>query len=210
MERLSRYSELVVRLASSLREDASAFAPPPDGYSPYAIAYGFTSDIVASMATRALIVKTAIGFSLEDAFVASDANETRRAWTTPWKSAFHEGGQHAIVDYSQDFAERIYGRLTDALGRPRIASGRLLVAASSAAVAGAVPADEFVYRTTDSFDRREGRCVVSYEADGQWVAISKSVLTKVMGQGRDALVTNVDPQAIDVLRLTCPGVTMVG
>jgi hypothetical protein len=86
VEHLRRYHELIGRLASALREDAAAFAPSPDGYSPYGIAYGFTSDIVASMATRTLIVKTAIDFSLEDAFVASHANETRRAWgsTRSW------------------------------------------------------------------------------------------------------------------------------
>jgi hypothetical protein len=59
------------------------------------------------------------------------------------------------------------------------------------------------------FDRKEGRCLVSYEDDGQWCAISKSILTHVMGQGKDALITGIAPTGIETLRLTCPGVIVL-
>ena len=231
MERLSRYGELIGRLAKSLEDDAATLAPSPDGYSPYGISYGFASDILGNMAMRSLIAKSSIEFSLEDAFTASDKRETRSAWTTAWKSAFHEGGERAILEYSQEFAEQIYRRLRETLhalttpdDRPRLPAGRLFVVPSPVAAGslgdsvlpeGVVPADEFVYGTADqdgtydiAFDRKEGRCLVSWETDGEWLAVSKSILTYVMGQGKDALVTGIAPEAIEVLRLTCPGVVV--
>jgi hypothetical protein len=231
LERLRRYGELIGRLAKPLADDAAMLAPAPEGFSPYGIIYGFSSDILGNMAMRALIAKSSVAFSLEDAFIASPDTATRIAWTTTWKSAFHEGGERAILEYSQEFAEQIHQRLVAALDalttddQPRPRSGRLFVAPASVDIGalpratvpeGVVPADEFVYSTTDqdhdhdlAFDRKEGRCLVSWQADGGWVALSKSLLTYVMAQGQDALVTNIAPEAIDVLRLTCPGVVVV-
>jgi hypothetical protein len=232
MERLSRYSELIGRLANSLEADAADFAPSPDGYSPYGISYGFASEILGNMAMRALIARSSVEFSLEDAFVASPSSDTRLAWTTPWKSAFYEEGERAIVAYSQEFAEQVHRRLTGALhaltttgDQPHPPHGRLFVVPSSVTVGslpvevvpeGAVPADEFVYSTANedpehdiAFDRKEGRCLVSYESGGEWVGLSKSVLTYVTGQGRDALITVLSQNAIEILRLTCPGVVVL-
>ena len=70
------------------------------------------------------------------------------------------------------------------------------------------PREPHVHRSV-LFDRREGRCLVSYEADGEWLAVSKSVLTYVIGQGQDALITDIGPKGIEVLRLTCPGVVVL-
>lgn len=232
LERLSRYGELIARLASSLEDDALRLAPAPDGYSPLGIVYGFSSDILGNMAMRTLIAKSALAFSLEDAFVASDDSAVRLAWTTPWKSPFHEGGARAILEYSPDLAEQIYQRLRRALHaltapteQPHRPTGQLFVIPSSVATdpltadrlpEGVVPAQEFVYSTADqgqsrdvAYDRKEGRCLVSYQSDGEWVAVSKSVLTHVMDQGRDAVITGIDPKAIEVLRLTCPGVIVL-
>ena len=231
MERLSRYGELIGRLGKSLEDDAATLAPSPDGYSPYGIIYGFASDILGNMAMRALIAKSSLEFSLEDAFIASHDRDTRLAWTTAWKSAFHAGGERAILEYSHEFADQIDRRLRNALhalttpeDQP-LPAGRVFVVPSSVAVGalphgvlpeGVVPAQEFVYGTADqngehdiAFDRREGRCLVSYEADGEWLAVSKSVLTYVIGQGQDALITDIDPKGIEVLRLTCPGVVVL-
>jgi len=57
-------------------------------------------------------------------------------------------------------------------------------------------------------DRREGRFLASCETDGNWFAISKILLTALTSQGRDALITGSPPAAIDILRLTCPGLVV--
>jgi hypothetical protein len=54
-------------------------------------------------------------------------------------------------------------------------------------------------------DRKEGRFLASVEADGKWFGISKVILTVLTSQGKDALITGVPSSAVDVLRLTCPG-----
>ena len=54
-------------------------------------------------------------------------------------------------------------------------------------------------------DRREGKCVVSYRTPGGWVAISKAMLTDVLGDGRDARIVDLPPAAARVLALMCPG-----
>jgi hypothetical protein len=100
-----------------------------------------------------------------------------------------------------------------ALDEPRVPTGRLFVAESALTIDGVVAAQEFVYTAGEghdiAFDRREGRCLVSYQRDGEWVAVSKSLLTHVMGQGRDALITDIDADGIELLRLTCPGVVVL-
>jgi hypothetical protein len=235
IECLSRYGELIHRLAASLAEDAAAFQPAGNGYSPYGIAYGFSSDIIGNMALRTLIAKTPFDFSLEDAFVGSSNAEDKLAWTKAWKTGRRASGELAILEYSDEFAAQIYERMMgalrgrSALGHGRDGSqrprGRLFVLPKSVEVEsladglmpeGIVPAQEFVRSTADGYamknidhDRREGRCLVSYESDGEWVAISKSVLTYIMGQGKDALITDSPPRAVEVLRLTCPGVVVL-
>ena len=39
--------------------------------------------------------------------------------------------------------------------------------------------------------------------------MSKIILTVVTSQGKDAVITDVPPAAIEVLRLTCPGLLML-
>jgi hypothetical protein len=53
-------------------------------------------------------------------------------------------------------------------------------------------------------DRREGRCVLSYKTQGGWVAISKAILTEVLGAGRDVKIAGLPPAAVGVLNLMCP------
>ena len=54
-------------------------------------------------------------------------------------------------------------------------------------------------------DRREGKCVLSYQTPGGWVAITKSILTDVLGEGRDVKIGGLPPVAPGVLTLMCPG-----
>jgi hypothetical protein len=37
-------------------------------------------------------------------------------------------------------------------------------------------------------DRREGKCVLSYKTPGGWVAMTKSILTEVLGEGHVKIV----------------------
>ena len=54
-----------------------------------------------------------------------------------------------------------------------------------------------------SADRAEGRFLASVEADGAWFAVSKALLTICTSQGKDALICDVPPGVIAMLRLTC-------
>jgi hypothetical protein len=53
-------------------------------------------------------------------------------------------------------------------------------------------------------DRREGKCVLSYKTPGGWVAITKAILTEVLGAGRDVKIVGLPPVAVGVLKLMCP------
>ena len=53
-------------------------------------------------------------------------------------------------------------------------------------------------------DRREGRCVVSYQTPGGWVAVTKTMLTEVLGAGRDVKIVGLPPRAAGVMQLMCP------
>ena len=59
-------------------------------------------------------------------------------------------------------------------------------------------------RSRLSADRAEGRFLASVEADGEWSAVSKALLTIYTSQGKDALICDIPPGVIDMLRLTCP------
>jgi hypothetical protein len=45
--------------------------------------------------------------------------------------------------------------------------------------------------------------VISYKTPGGWVAISKSILTEVLGAGRDVKIAGVPPAAAEALKLMC-------
>jgi hypothetical protein len=63
----------------------------------------------------------------------------------------------------------------------------------------AVPRDQML------IDRNEGRYLASAEIGGEWLAVSKVILTLFLSQGKDALISGVPQRVIEVLRLTCPG-----
>ena len=58
-------------------------------------------------------------------------------------------------------------------------------------------------------DRNEARFLASAETGGKWFGVSKIVLTVCTSQGHDALITDVPPPVVDVLRLTCPELLVV-
>ena len=58
-------------------------------------------------------------------------------------------------------------------------------------------------------DRHEGRFLASAESDGKWFAVSKVVLTMCTSQGKDAVILDVPPDVVDVLRLACPDLVVL-
>ena len=139
-----------------------------------------------------------------------------------------------LFDYPQQFAEDIFDRLEHALRRRVadnevngvVQSGRLFIVPDDAprvdstasliadlpvryigssdmqlvAAQKAVSCDEPRLLS----DRREGKYVLSYKTPGGWVAITKDILTEVLGAGRDVKIAGLPAAAIGVLKLMCP------
>src|SRR4029077_14689698 len=142
-------------------------------------------------------------------------------------------------DYPQQFAEDMFDRIEQALRRrvvdtdvnAVVPSGRLFIVADDAprvdstasriadlpvryigssdmplvAAQKAVSCDEPRLLS----DRREGKYVLSYKTPGGWVAITKDILTEVLGAGRDVKIAGLPAVAIGVLKLMCPHLTIV-
>jgi hypothetical protein len=56
-------------------------------------------------------------------------------------------------------------------------------------------------------ERREGKCVLSYKTSGGWVAITKDILTELLGTGRNAKIA-LPSDAAAVLRLMGPNLVL--
>jgi hypothetical protein len=136
-------------------------------------------------------------------------------------------------DYPQQFAEEIFDRLEHALGRrvaggqaDAVAqTGRLFILPGdhlqTDSTASPIPDLPARYIGSSDLqlvaahkaehhdearllsDRREGRCVLSYGTPGGWVALTKGLLTEVLGAGRDVKIVGLPPMAVGVLKLTC-------
>jgi hypothetical protein len=139
-----------------------------------------------------------------------------------------------VFDYPQQFAEDIFDRTEHALRRrvsgdeanAVVQTGRLFILA-----ADNPPADSEVslipdlsrryIRSTDEqmvaalkaescdeirllSDRREGKFVLSHKTPAGWLAIEKTMLTEVLGAGRDVKIVGLPPVAVGMLKLMCP------
>jgi hypothetical protein len=211
---IREYAERIGRVTQSLRDDCQRFRPVAGAYSPYGALYGFSTDLIEHMALKTSQPDAVMPFSLEDVFVGGDAEKL--AWVSGWRKLPHLAREVAeLFDYPQQFAEDVFGRIEDALRR-RVAdgeagcanrTGRLFLLPEDHA-----PADSKASLiTAESYDearllsdRREGRCLVSYRTPGGWVAISKTILTEVLGAGRDANIDGLSSPAARVLTLMCP------
>jgi len=139
-----------------------------------------------------------------------------------------------LFDYPQQFAEDIFDRLEQALRRRvaghavngGVRSGRLFIGSddpphvdsTTAPIADLpvryiassdmqlVAAQKAVFCDEPRLlsDRREGKYVVSYKTSGGWVAITKDILTEVLGTGRDVRMAGLPAAAMGVLTLMCP------
>ncbi len=57
-------------------------------------------------------------------------------------------------------------------------------------------------------DRREGKCLLSYQTPGGMLAITKAILTEVFAAGRDVKIVGLPSVAVGVLKLMCPGLVV--
>jgi hypothetical protein len=144
-----------------------------------------------------------------------------------------------LFDYPQQFAEDVFARIEHALRRrvsdgeanAVVQTGRLFVlpgddrqADSKASLIPDLPVryigssdmQMVAAHKADSCDeaqllsdRREGKCVLSYKTPGGWVAITKAILTEVLGAGRDVTIVGLPPVAVGVLTLMCPNLVVL-
>jgi hypothetical protein len=143
-----------------------------------------------------------------------------------------------MFEYPQKFAEDIFDRIEQALRRrasdgeanAAAQTGRLFIlgddqqADAKAALMPDLPVQYFrssdmqivAAHKADSCDqtqllhsRNEGEFLLSYETPGGWVAITKDVLTEVLGAGRDVKIVGLPGVAAGVLGLMCPNLVVL-
>jgi hypothetical protein len=216
---LDEYEARIDRLAKPLHEDCLHFKPAEGAYSPYGAFFGVSSNLLEHMALKP---ETVTRFSLEDVFTSGDADKV--AWVNGWRKLPHVDREvQRLYAYSHLFADQIFDRLEKALqSRAARASaarvtGRLFVVSerdtsplpdlparyvrSSDARIVAAPKAEAQDEAELLADRLEGLFVVSYETPGGWVAVSKDLLTEVLGEGQSAKIGGLPGSAVEMLKL---------
>ncbi len=238
VQMLKEYGQLMYRLISPLRDDFPRFRPVDGGYSPYGVIFGIPSSLIELMVLKTLERDAETRFGLEDIFIDGDADDrdtdngetsaAKLAWVDGWRKLPHIHREvQRLYDYPRQFAEEIYDRIAQELGKASLAkrTGRLYIVSGhdteTDSKAAAIP--ELSPRYFGSSDRqvvtankaepyeraqllrerREGHFVISYETPGGWVALKKELLTEVLGAGRDARIVGLPPDAAQVLRLLC-------
>jgi hypothetical protein len=227
------YAARIGGVAKALSDDCARFRPLDGAYSPYGVLYGFSSNLIEHMAFKTLQPDAVMRFGLEDVFVSGDAEKLAwvSGWR---KLPHLTRDVETQFDYPQQFAGEMFARIEQALRRRVSdrdtnavdQTGRLFVLpaddlqrdskgshvpdlpvryvkSSDRQLVAANQAD-YADEPQIASDRREGRCVVSYKTAGGSVAITKAVLTEVLGSGRDVKLVGLPPEAREVLRLTCP------
>ncbi len=235
---LQEYETRIGRLSKPLHGDCPHFRPVDGAYSPYGILYGFSSHLIEHMALKASQPDAVTPFSLEDVFAGGGADKLAwtSGWR---KLPHLKRDVEQLFDYPQQFAEDIFDRTEQALrrrasgceanaalktGRLFILPGDRLPADSKASLIPDLPIRYIRSSDTEMVaahradycdeprlvsDRREGRCVLSYETPGGWVAITKAILTEVLGAGGDVKIVGLPPVAAGVLTLMCPSLVIL-
>lgn len=229
---IREYDARIERVARSLHEDCPHFRPVAGAYSPYGVLYGFASDLLEHMVLKASQPEAVTPFGLEDVFVAGASDKL--AWVSGWRKLPHlPRDVEKQFDYPQPFADDVFDRLEHALrertsgeANTAVHTGRLFIVAEDdrqtdptslipdlpvryirSSDPQIVAAQRAEYQDEPHLlsDRREGRCLLSYKTPGGWVAITKVILTEVLGAGRDVKIAGLPPQAVAALNLLCPG-----
>jgi hypothetical protein len=236
---LDEYAARIARLAKPLHEDCAQFRPAAGAYSPYGALYGFSSNLLEHMAMKTLQPDAVARFGLEDVFTAGGADKRAwvSGWRKlPHVDAevakLYEYPEPFAAEVFARVERALHARASAADGSgaaPR--TGRLFVVPAGSVPAGAslsTVADlpPRYLRSSDAeiaaagaadpqdaaqlaSDRMEGHFLVSYETKGGWVAVSKDLLTEVLGAGRDAKLAGLPRAAVERLRLMCRDLAVV-
>jgi hypothetical protein len=202
---LEEYETRIGRVSKPLSDDCPRFRPVAGAYSPYGVLFGFSSHLIEHMALKASQPDAMTQFSLEDVFAGEDARTDKLAWVSGWRKLPHlTRDVQKLFDYPQQFAEDMFDRVEHALQKhvsdDVVRTGRLIIVSGD--VLHADPATALVPGM--SSDRREGKYLLSYKTPGGWVAITKDILTDVLGAGRDVKIVGLPPVAAGALTLMCP------
>ena len=238
LQLLQEYEARMSRMAKLLVDNCQQFKPVDGGYSPYGVLYGFSSNVIEHMAFRTLQPDAVTKFSLEDVFTGGEADKRDwvSGWR---KLPHVNREVAKMFEYPQQFAEEIFVRIEDALRRrvsdgeaTAVArGGRLFIVRgddpqADSKVSGIpdlpvkyiVSSDPQIVasQVADSCDQKhllncrfEGEFVVSYKTPGGWVAITKDVLTEVLGIGHDVKIAGLPRGAAEVLKLMCPDMVVL-
>jgi hypothetical protein len=229
VELLREYNARIRRLSKPLNDDCQRFRPVEGTYSPYGVLYGFSSNLLEHMALKTIQIDAVNRFSLEDVFSEGDASKL--AWVSGWRKLPHIKPEMAkLFEYPQQFAEEIFDRIEQALHRrnssTEVRAGRIYfpsaddsqadsttlqisevpvkyVRSSDAEIVAAHKADSYE-QTLLLQERQEGEFILSYNTPGGWVAISKDILTEVLGERRGVKFAGLPPDAAEVLKRMCP------
>ena len=231
---LEEYDARIGRLAKPLSGDCPRFRPVAGACSPYGVLYGFSSHLIEHMALKAALPDAPTRFSLEDVFSSGDTSADKLAWVSGWRQLPHLTREvEQQFDYPQQFAEDVFDRVDQALRR-RVSddetngaaqTGRLFIQpgdsqhTGSASLISDLPARYIGSSDSDIVasgkavpreesrllsDRREGKYLLSYKTSGGWIAVTKDILTEVLGAGRDVTIAGLPAAAAGVLKLMCP------
>lgn len=229
---LQEYEARIGRVSKLLYEDCRQFKPVDGVYSPYGAIYGSASNLTELMAFKTLQPDAESRFVLEDVFVDGDADKV--AWVDRWRKLPHIDTEvQRLYDYPQQFADEMFERIEQALGRcvsdaeahDAVRTGRLVLVpgddqqadanlsrisdlpvryiGSSDPQIVAAGKADSCDQTRLLRDRQEGYFVVSFETSGGWLAIRKDMLTEVLGAECDARIVGLPPEAEHVLKLMC-------
>jgi hypothetical protein len=235
---LREYETRIGRVSKALYAACRQFRPVDGAYSPYGILYGFSSHLIEHLALKASQPDATTHYGLEDVFVGGDTDKLAwvSGWR---KLPHLQREVEKLFDYPQQFAEDIFDRIERALrsrasdgeANAGVQTGRLFIlpwddlqADSQASLIPDLPvryigssdvqmvaAHKADYHDEPNLlsDRREGKCLLSYQTTGGWVAITKAILTEVFAAGRDVKIVGLPPVAVGVLKLMCPDLVVL-
>jgi hypothetical protein len=226
------YAALLGDVSKALRHDCPRFRPVDAAYSPYGVLYGFSSRLLEHMALKATC-NAVTRFSLEDVFVGGDVDKLEwvSGWR---KLPHVPREVVKLFEYPQQFAIGIFARIENALHKcadggeasPAAPSGRLFVLSENGPQLDPLPSwipdlpSHFVFSSDRqvvaankaiAYDETqllhsalEGEFLVSYPTSGGWAAVTKDVLTDVLGVGRNVKIVGLPRDAANAAKLMCP------
>jgi hypothetical protein len=235
---LEEYETRIGRMSKALHDDCSQFRPVDGTYSPYGVLYGFSSNLLEHMALKTLTAEAVPRFSLEDVFADGGADKRAwvSGWR---RLPHIKPEVAKLFEYPQKFAEDMFTRIERALRQrvadrevnPAVQTGRLFVLPADDApvdsetspIADLAPhyfrsSDPHVVaaQKVDAWDesrllhsRNEGEFLVSFRTAGGWLAITKDVLTLILGAGRDVKIVGLPRVAAHALKLMCPDLVVL-